>query len=319
MKAPAVRIGVVLSSGGTRGVYAHTGFLQALANWNIPVSAMAGCSAGAIVGGVVASGTPLSRWSEALANVKRSDFWNPDSLWRFLWKMTVKKGRGYTGLSRTEEAIEFCRRNLLATRMEDCRYPFYTIAVSLSRSEKVIFSRGELAPRMVASAAMPLLYRPVAIDGDWYCDGALIDIAPSDAICCRHDLDVLIVHHVSRRTDKRGMEEAFQRPWSMLEVLDRLIYRQKTWYMTDEPLKFFHCPCGCGAAVVVLTPRLPELAWPLTEGGDRVLEAARRESEIYLRPYMRRLLSRPKVRSETGPSRVPQDERSATSCRECDR
>jgi hypothetical protein len=47
----ATRIGVVLSSGGTRGVYAHAGFLLAVEEMGIPVSACAGCSAGAVVGG----------------------------------------------------------------------------------------------------------------------------------------------------------------------------------------------------------------------------------------------------------------------------
>ena len=36
------RIGVVLSSGGVRGVYAHTGFLQALQDLRIPITASAG-------------------------------------------------------------------------------------------------------------------------------------------------------------------------------------------------------------------------------------------------------------------------------------
>lgn len=54
-----IRIGVVLSSGGGRGVFAHTGFMWALSEIGIEVRAMAGCSAGALVGGILASGTTL--------------------------------------------------------------------------------------------------------------------------------------------------------------------------------------------------------------------------------------------------------------------
>ena len=39
------RIGVVLSSGGVRGIYAHTGFLLALKHLGIPITAISGCSA----------------------------------------------------------------------------------------------------------------------------------------------------------------------------------------------------------------------------------------------------------------------------------
>ena len=62
MKQNCPRVGVVLSSGGVRGVYAHTGFLLALEQLGIPIAAAAGCSAGAVVGGVAASGTDLRAW-----------------------------------------------------------------------------------------------------------------------------------------------------------------------------------------------------------------------------------------------------------------
>lgn len=49
------RIGVALSAGGIRGVYAHTGFMQAMQSLKIPVFASAGCSACALVGGFIGS------------------------------------------------------------------------------------------------------------------------------------------------------------------------------------------------------------------------------------------------------------------------
>src|SRR3989344_2976869 len=75
----AARIGVVLSSGGGRGIYAHTGFLLALERMGIDIRASAGCSAGAVVGGVAASGTDLQRWAHTIAQVARHEFWTPDS------------------------------------------------------------------------------------------------------------------------------------------------------------------------------------------------------------------------------------------------
>lgn len=291
------RIGAVLSSGGIRGVYAHTGFLQALQELGVPLAASAGCSAGAIVGGIAASGTDLDHWADALAGVHRKQFWTPDSLWRFLWQITVRKGRGYTGLSGTEAAMAFCRRHLAVTTFEECRYPFHTIAVSVGQNRKVMFSEDELAPRMVASAAMPVLYRPVEIDGGLYCDGALIDLAPTDAICCKHGLDALIVHHVSQRpVGSGGVRQILQQPWSMISILNRLLYYQRPWYLSEEPLGFWHCPCGCGAVVIVIEPDLPDLNWPLTQGGARIQQAARQQTENLLRPYLDALHSDPRSR-----------------------
>lgn len=291
----AARIGVVLSSGGARGVYAHTGFLQALAALGIPIAAGAGCSAGAVVGGIVASGTDVESWSATLARLDPRRFWTPDAWPRLLWRLAVQRGRGYTGLSGPEAAIEFCRSQMAVSTFEQCCYPFHVLAVSLGCGRKVMFSSGELAPRMVASAAMPILYRPVEIDGDWYCDGALVDLAPTDAICCKHRLDALIVHHVAARyaaTDDLARLGA--RPWAFMDILARLLYWRRPWYLSDEPLAFHRCPCGCGAAIVVIEPRLPELPWPMTEGGPRVQAAAREQTATLLRPHLATLRGRPR-------------------------
>jgi len=291
------RIGVVLSSGGGRGVYAHTGFLLALERLGVAIAASAGCSAGAVVGGVAASGTDLHRWVHTITHVARHEFWTPDSLPRFLWQMTARRGRGYTGLSSADAAIDFCRRNLVVQTFAECRYPFHAVAVSLGQGRKVIFSAGELAPRMMASAAMPILYRPIRIDGEYYCDGALIELAPMDAICCKHQLDALIIHHVSQRTDEPGsLEGALHRRWAMAEILGRLLYHQRPWYLSDERLTFRHCPDGCGAVVVVIEPQLPELRWPLTEGGPRVIEAAMSQTLELLRPHADALRHDPRRR-----------------------
>src|SRR4030067_665881 len=121
------------------------------------------------------------------------------------------------------------------------------LAVTRRQGPKVMFSQGELAPRMVASAAMPILYRPVEIDGDWYCDGALVDLAPMDAICCRHGLDALLIHHVATRQADVG--RLLRDRWSMLGILERLLLRHRPWYLSEERLTFHRCPCRCGATV----------------------------------------------------------------------
>lgn len=294
--ADSCRIGVVLSSGGARGVYAHTGFLLALERLGVSISASAGCSAGAVVGGVAASGTSLQDWSQAIARVSQGEFWTPDSLPRLVWQLAVRRGRGYTGLSSAGAAISFCRRYLAVQTFEQCRYPFYAVAMSLGRGRKVVFSAGELAPRMMASAAMPALYRPVQIDGDFYCDGALVDLAPMDAICCRHRLDALIVHHVAQRYDQPGgIEEVLGRRWALAEISARLLFHRRPWYLSDDRLTLRRCPCGCGAAIVVLEPDLPELRWPLTERGPKVQQAALAQTLALLKPYADALLTDPRA------------------------
>lgn len=288
------RIGVVLSSGGGRGVFAHTGFLLALERLGIRPAAVAGCSAGALVGGIAASGTNMHRWSETIANVHTREYWSPDSWPRFLWRMVVQKGRGYTGLSGTDTAVEFLRRNLAVRTFEECHIPFYVIAMNLARREKALFKEGDLAPRIMASAAMPVLYRPVEIDGELYTDGAVIELAPTEAICCHHKLDALLVHHAAVHHDgPMGLTHALSQPYSLVEILYLLLYRQHPWYLSDAPLTFNRCPAGCGVPIVVVKPELPELVWPLSEGGVRVQRMAMEQAETLLRPYAAVLLTNP--------------------------
>ncbi len=291
-----MKVGVVLSSGGGRGVYAHTGFLLALENMGVEVVAITGCSAGALVGGVYASGRDLQQWAHNIANVHSQAYWTPDSWARFFWQMIIHKGRGYTGLSANKTAIEFIRNNLVAQTFEQCRVPFYSLAANLTQGSKTLFSSGELAPRMMASAAMPVLYRPVEIEGELFCDGATIELSSTEAICCQHSMDALIVHHAAANRDgPEGLQYALQQPWTLAEILNLLLYRRRPWYLNNQPISFHRCRCGCGVPVVVLEPDLPELTWPLSQGGVHVQAVAQQQAEVLLGPILKHCGSTQKI------------------------
>jgi len=67
---------------------------------------------------------------------------------------------------------------------------------------------------------MAAFFDPVAIDGQYFTDGAVIDLAPAEAICCQHGLDVLLVHHVAQRDyDAEQLEQAFNAPWTIVTIL----------------------------------------------------------------------------------------------------
>lgn len=287
---PQSRIGVVLSSGGGRGVFGHTGFMLALDHLAIRIRACAGCSAGAVVGGVIASGTQTRRWADALTRVTTQQIWTPRPVWRLLAELVIRKGKGLGGLSNTAAPIRFLEEQLTAQTFEDCQFPFAAVAVNLATTRKAVFHRGLLAPRLMASAAMPGFYEPVEIDGERYTDGAIIDLAPADAICCRHELDALLIHHVAQRDyGRRDLDDAFARPWTIVNILHRLIYRRQPWYVTGRPRAVHPCPCGCKAVIVVVEPKLPELPWPMTHGTDVIVEAARSHAVAQLEPLIRRL------------------------------
>ena len=235
------KVGIVLSSGGGRGVYGHTGFLIALDKLNIEIDAMSGCSAGAIVGSVFASGGSIKEWSEALRNVRINQFWTPRSKTTLLYYLMFRKGRGLLGLSNSNAAIEFISKYVGVKTFEDCWCPFYVVAINIGNGEKVLFDSNELAPRVMASAAMPAFYEPVEVEGEYYSDGATVDLAPTDAICCRHKLDLVVIHHLANRNyTVEQLRSSFKKPWTMAGILYRLIYRHKPWYETGNAISRHH-------------------------------------------------------------------------------
>lgn len=273
------RIGVVLSSGGVRGVYAHTGFLKAVEKMGINIKAMSGCSAGAVVGGIYASGTPIQEWVDALSRIKPKRFWSP-SLLKMGYSFLFRSGRGYTGMSSTKEAINFCIRHLRVKTFEECKIPFYTLAKNLIHGCKTVFHQGQLAPRMLASAAAPLMYEPVEIDGLLYCDGALLELSPTDAICCKHQLDILIIHHVAQgNKGTLSVKEIYKKPWSLFQILNMLLYQQRPWYLSESAVTFRQCPCGCDAIIMVIEPVLPDLFWPSSKKGEDILQQTKHQAE----------------------------------------
>jgi len=289
-----VRIGLMLSAGGVRGIYAHSGFLKAVENLNLNVSAISGCSAGAIVGGIYASGTPLNKWLKALKNMDKHDFWHPSSWWRAVWEMMRYRGRTFTGIATTDAALNFCGKNLEVDTFEACVIPFHATATSLSTGEKAMFSTGNLALGIAASATIPILYQPVEIAGEFYCDGGVIDLGSTEGICCKHDLDIVIVHHVASHSEGfHGLAKAKGDSWPILEIIDILMFRNRPWYLTDQPISFQRCPCGCKVLIVVLEPNLPDLPWPKTEKGDDVQEAALQQATEILTPLLNTLMQNP--------------------------
>lgn len=274
------KVGIVLSSGGGRGIYGHTGFMLALDKLNIEIKAMSGCSAGAIVGSVVASGGSIKDWSEALREVSVGKFWTPKSKLKLLYYVLIRKGKGLLGLSSSKAATEFISRYLRAKTFEQCRISFYAVAINIGNGEKVIFDSKELAPRVIASAAMPVFFEPVEIGGEYFSDGAAVDLAPSEAICCRHGLDLVIIHHLAnRKYTIEQLKKLFNKPWSIAGILYRLIYRHRPWYETGEAVSRQRCPCGCNAEIVIIEPSLPDLKWPVIKGGVEIMESAEKQAQ----------------------------------------
>lgn len=165
------RTGVVLSGGGARG-FAHLGVLKALNDAGIFPDIISGTSAGALVGVLYADGYSPD---EILILM------NASSTLHYV-RPTVPR-EGLLQISGIEKILQ---DNLKARKFEDLKLPLFVTATDLNHGRAVYFSEGELIRPVIASASIPVLFKPVIIDNITYVDGGVMDnlpVKPIEDLC----------------------------------------------------------------------------------------------------------------------------------------
>jgi NTE family protein len=80
----------------------------------------------------------------------------------------------------TEEMRAILDRFVPVPRFEDLAVRFECVAASIERAAEQWFGSGPLVEAILASAAVPMLFPPVEIDGESYYDGGLVNSVPVD-------------------------------------------------------------------------------------------------------------------------------------------
>lgn len=165
---PTVSLSLALSGGGARGI-AHLGVLAALDELALPVGRLAGVSSGAIAGAFYAAGFP------------------PREILRLLLATNVARltrpafsRLGLLGL----DAVEALLASYLGPRaqFEDLQKPLTLVATDLMAGESVYLSTGPLLPALLASSAVPIVYRAVEYQGRQLVDGGLLNNLPVEPL-----------------------------------------------------------------------------------------------------------------------------------------
>jgi len=160
-------IGLVLSGGGARGI-AHIGVLKALNELNIHPTIISGTSAGSIIGVLYAMG---------LSSKEMIDFVGYSSLWKF-FRFEWSAG----GLSNLNYLRERLIQIGIPPNFEDLQKKLYVTTTNLTKGKTEIFHEGPLLDTILASCSIPLVFKPVIINGDRYADGGILNNLPASAI-----------------------------------------------------------------------------------------------------------------------------------------
>ena len=163
------RVALALSSGGPRG-FAYIGALEVLQERGYEVTAVAGTSIGALVGGVYAAGH-LAEFKEWLLSLNtRKVFSLVD------WSLSMSH------LVKGEKIIEAIKEVVPDVKIEDMTLPFSAIATDLYTGEEVVFDKGDLFSAIRASMSIPSLFKPVQNGNTVLIDGHSSNCLPLNRV-----------------------------------------------------------------------------------------------------------------------------------------
>jgi NTE family protein len=176
------------------GAY-EVGMLRALMECGIEPDLVVGNSVGALNGAAIAA-------DPALSTVDRLE-----EVWMSLDKTGIFAGSVFAGaanLVRSRTALHSNRplralieQLLPAKRFEDLKVPFQCVAASIERAAEHWFSEGSLVDAILASAAVPGILPAIAIDGEHFIDGGVVNSIPI-ARAVELGGKVIFVLHVGR-------------------------------------------------------------------------------------------------------------------------
>ncbi|HEV7779262.1 MAG TPA: patatin-like phospholipase family protein [Luteibacter sp.] len=159
------RIALALGAGGAKGL-AHIGAIEELEARGFEIASIAGCSMGALIGGIYAMGKldVYRDWVSALAKF--------DMLRLVDWSFS---GGGFI---KGEKIMGALRELIGEVNIEDLPITFTAVATDLDREREVWLTRGPLFDAIRASIAIPTLFRPHLQNGRRLVDGALLNPVP---------------------------------------------------------------------------------------------------------------------------------------------
>jgi len=182
-----IRTGLVLSGGGARG-FAHLGVLQLLDECGVHPTAISGVSAGAIAGALYAAGhSPQA----ILAMWKKSSY--------FGWSNFSLRKSGFFSM---QTIAQLLRKYLPDDSFEKLKIPLYITVTDYTHHRSVVLHAGSLSAAILASAAVPVVFEPVNIDGTLYVDGGLLNNFPTEPLL--PDCEIILGCHVNQLAEEAG-------------------------------------------------------------------------------------------------------------------
>ena len=186
-------VALALSSGGARGL-AHIGAIEELESNGYHITSIAGCSMGALIGGVYAAGK-LEEFREWMKTIDRKKMLELTDF-SFSINHLVKGNR----------IIEAIMDFVPDIAIEELPIPYCAVATDLKAGREVVIDKGSLFEAIRASISLPSFYEPVQRDDMILIDGGVINPIPLNRVK-RIAGDILVGVDVSGHDYKSQWDE----------------------------------------------------------------------------------------------------------------
>ncbi|MDE5787282.1 MAG: patatin-like phospholipase family protein, partial [Bacteroidaceae bacterium] len=176
-------VALVLSSGSARGL-AHIGVIEELEARGYRITSVAGCSMGALVGGIYAAGK-LKEYREWMKGINRRQMLE-----------LVDFSLSLNHLVKGERIIEAIMKIVPDIDIENLPIPYCAIATDWAAGEEIVFRKGSLFQAIRASISLPSFFNPVRRDNMILIDGGITNPLPLNRVE-RKEGDLLVGADVS--------------------------------------------------------------------------------------------------------------------------
>lgn len=197
LKISRPKIGIALGSGVARG-WAHIGVLRELEEAGIEADIVSGTSIGALVGACHVAGK-----LDAL-----EDFARGLNKRRILGLLDFRFRS--TGIIGDAKLAELMQEHLSGLAIEDLPKTFVAVATELTTGHELWLHHGDLIQSIRASYAVPGIFTPMAVDGRWLIDGALVNPVPVSVARALGSRVVIAVNLTNDPYDTRDLRRARQ-------------------------------------------------------------------------------------------------------------
>jgi len=202
------RVALVLGSGGARG-YAHIGVIEEIERRGYDIACIAGCSMGAVIGGIYAAG-------------KLDDYRNWIESLDYLDVLRLVDVSFRLGAIRGDKVFGQIRKIVGEINIEQLRIPYTAVAADLTNQQEIWFQEGCLHQAMRASAAIPSLFTPVMQGNRMLVDGGILNPLPIVPVVSSH-CDLIIAVNLNATNQKQYQLPVIERPAAFKMRFDALL------------------------------------------------------------------------------------------------